>query len=125
MGLRIVGKDVNTMIVIGIVITSDDGVITPDEVGECVSHLNILQLGESYPGSLIVLSGRAPVWLFSALVDPIVDLFPDWQQIATHDPRLGSVIVRSRDTANPVGKVLPFDLSQESLGSPGYVLYAS
>ncbi|RMD64812.1 CRISPR-associated protein Csx3 [Candidatus Parcubacteria bacterium] len=50
----------------------------------------------------VVLSGRGPVWLYAALVH---ELHPAaW--VATHDPRLGAVVVMSHTPGRKLGEVI-------------------
>ena len=71
------------------------------------SDLAPLQLPDGIDTSIgVVLSGRAPVWLFSYLVH---ELHPTvW--VACYDPRLGAVVVATRQTQ--IGQVLPVSLAR-------------
>ncbi|WP_024547090.1 CRISPR-associated ring nuclease Crn3/Csx3 [Picosynechococcus sp. NKBG15041c] len=54
----------------------------------------------------VVISGRAPIWLYSYLVH---ELHPTaW--VACYDPRLGAVVVATHSTQTKIGQVLPIDL---------------
>ncbi len=50
----------------------------------------------------VVISGRAPIWLYAFLVHH----YHPTAWIATHDPRLGYVIVESHNPKVAVGTVL-------------------
>lgn len=55
----------------------------------------------------VVLSGRAPIWLYSYLVHKC---YPSaW--VACHDPRLGAVVVATHSRQAQIGQVLPIDSS--------------
>ncbi|MEM4973404.1 MAG: CRISPR-associated ring nuclease Crn3/Csx3 [Candidatus Hadarchaeales archaeon] len=76
----------------------EGGVISPEELGKAV------EAAPQLPGNKgVVISGRGPVWLFAALCHkyhPCV-----W--VATHDPRLGAVVVETHVKERKVGEVIP------------------
>ncbi|MBD2074355.1 CRISPR-associated protein Csx3 [Phormidium sp. FACHB-592] len=54
----------------------------------------------------VVLSGRAPIWLYSYLVQ---ELHPTaW--VACYDPRLGAIVVSTHSRLASIGQVLPVSL---------------
>jgi CRISPR-associated protein Csx3 len=73
-----------------------EGVISPD-------LLKSLQLPSGIDHKMgIIISGRAPIWMYAFLVH---ELHPTaW--IATHDPRLGAVIVVTHSREVNVGEIL-------------------
>jgi CRISPR-associated protein Csx3 len=77
-----------------------EGVISPD-------ILRSLQLPSGIdPKMGIIISGRGPIWLYAFLVH---ELHPTaW--IATHDPRLGAVIVATHSREVKVGEILNLPL---------------
>ena len=83
-------------------LTSRDRMIAPADLAE-------LALPEGIEGSLgVVVSGRAPVWLYSYLVHELHATA--W--VACYDPRLGAVVVATHSAAVRVGQVL--DLQSEA-----------
>jgi CRISPR-associated protein Csx3 len=55
----------------------------------------------------VVLSGRAPIWLYAYLVH---ELHPTaW--VACYDPRMGAVVVATHSRQTQVGQILPINLS--------------
>lgn len=77
------------------------GVITPAEAAASVEEAAKLV----DPKIGVVLSGRGPVWLFGLLIH---ELHPTaW--VATHDPRLGAVVVQSHTQGVTAGDVFPID----------------
>ena len=85
-----------------IILTRPDRLITP-------ADLPTLSLPEGIDTQRgVVLSGRAPIWLYSYLVhelDPTA-----W--VACYDPRLGAVVVATHSRQTKVGQVIPLSLSQ-------------
>jgi len=72
------------------------GIISPD-------ILKSLQLPSGIdPKMGVVISGRAPIWLYAFLVH---ELHPTaW--VACHDPRLGAVVVVTHSREVTVGQIL-------------------
>lgn len=56
----------------------------------------------------IVISGRAPIWLYNSLVHALHPVA--W--IACYDPRLGAVVVATHSRHAEVGQVIPIDMSR-------------
>ncbi|MDP3940586.1 MAG: CRISPR-associated ring nuclease Crn3/Csx3 [Deltaproteobacteria bacterium] len=60
--------------------------------------------GEVPPDRGVILSGRAPIWVYGALITRYC--LAEW--IATYDPRLGgAVVVGSYNNARRLGDVVP------------------
>ncbi len=81
-------------------LTTTDRLVEP-------GHLDDLELppGIDTRGG-VVLSGRAPIWLYAYLVH---ELHPTaW--VACYDPRLGAIVVATHSRQTQVGQVLPIDL---------------
>lgn len=52
----------------------------------------------------LIISGRGPIWLYAHLIH----MAHAWAWVATHDPRLGYIVVqRHVATAPKLGEVLP------------------
>lgn len=71
-------------------------VLTPDDL-----------IGLTLPANInhkigIVISGRGPVWLYAYLVH----LCHPFAWVATHDPRLGYVVVQSHSPIRKAGEIL-------------------
>ena len=73
-----------------------EGPITPDILGSLEPP--------SVPGGKgVVLSGRGPVWLYGYMITYYVSVVPF---LATHDPRLGHVVVCSPGSDHAPGNVI-------------------
>ena len=76
-----------------------EGVCTPED-------LKNLELPLHNPQKGVILSGRAPVWVFATLVHE----FHPTLWVATFDPRLGGGVVVQTHTKNiKVGDVIPLN----------------
>lgn len=74
-----------------------DGVATP----EMLKNISIPDIS---PNQGVILSGRAPVWLFCFLCHH----FHPFQWVATHDPRLnGAVVVQTHYPDVSIGQIVP------------------
>jgi len=80
------------------------GVITPD-------ILRKINVPKAYPKNGVIISGRGPIWLYCYLTH----CYHYCAWVATHDPRLGAVIVQSHTPDKEVGEIIPFDLPEELL----------
>ena len=76
-----------------------DGPITPTEP--------LPELPEIKPGSLVVVSGRAPVWRYGMALHRLHG--SPAGAVATFDPRLGAVVVASHTLQYKEGEVIPPD----------------
>jgi CRISPR-associated protein Csx3 len=87
-------------IVLEIILTT--GLIEADELPQLLETVaNKLPAGGEEG---IIISGRLPVWAFSALVH----YFHPRPWVATFDPRLGGgVIVETHTRDMPIGKIIP------------------
>jgi len=84
-----------------IILTRPDRLITPEDLRTLALPPGI----DTQRG--IVLSGRAPIWLYAHLVH---ELHPTaW--VACYDPRLGAVAVTTHSRATRIGQVIPLSLS--------------
>ena len=77
-----------------------EGIATPDDLGQLHLPLAI------NPRQGVVLTGRAPIWLYGWLVHECH--FTRW--VACYDPRLGAVVVESHTPEVRVGQVIPLEL---------------
>jgi CRISPR-associated protein Csx3 len=85
-------------------LTSTDRLVSPDDLGNLELPPGIDTRGG------VVLSGRAPIWLYAYLVH---ELHPTaW--VACYDPRLGAVVVATHSRQAQIGQVLPIDLRGNS-----------
>lgn len=76
-----------------------EGVCTPDDLKNLGYPLVNFQKG-------VILSGRAPVWVFATLVHE----FHPTAWVATFDPRLGGgVVVQSHNKSYSVGDIIPIE----------------
>lgn len=76
------------------------GVTTPAEFADAVRAIES-RLAGSFG---VLIDGRGPVWGFAMLVHAAhASRF-----VATHDPRLGAVVVESHHPDRSVGEVVPF-----------------
>jgi len=79
-----------------------NGIITPEELGELLNAVES-NVGNSYHGKGVVISGRMPVWAYGALVHQ----FHPARWVATFDPRLkGGVVVATHDNETSLGSVI-------------------
>jgi len=86
---------------LSIELASKDRLIAPEDLGNLELPPGIDTRGG------VVLSGRAPIWLYAYLVH---ELHPTaW--VACYDPRLGAVVVATHSRQTHVGQVLPIDLN--------------
>lgn len=95
-------------ILVEIVLTK--GVITPEELSNLIKVIE----DKVQPGSSegIILSGRLPVWVFTALGH----VFHPRPWVATYDPRLsGGVVVASHTADIAVGDVISVDDDTERI----------
>jgi CRISPR-associated protein Csx3 len=75
-----------------------DGDLSPDALAS-------LQLPEVDPTAGVILSGRGPIWLYAAMTHH----YHVSRWVATHDPRVGAVVVSTHHPMAPkVGTVLSF-----------------
>ncbi|RLI80444.1 CRISPR-associated protein Csx3, partial [Archaeoglobales archaeon] len=89
------------LIFVDITILANGGIIKPAELEELVNAVNI-PITKADRG--VVISGRLPVWAFSALVHK----FHPFKWLGTWDPRLqGAVVVASHDPTVKIGEVVP------------------
>jgi len=72
-----------------------DGIATPDNLAQL--HLPTIDARQG-----VVLTGRAPIWLYGWLVHECH--FTRW--VACYDPRLGAVVVESHTPEVRVGQVI-------------------
>jgi CRISPR-associated protein Csx3 len=87
---------------LSIALTSADRLMTPEDLQSLTLPEGIDTTGG------VVISGRAPIWLYSFLVH---ELHPTaW--IACYDPRLGAVVVTTHSRQVQIGQVIPLQLSQ-------------
>jgi CRISPR-associated protein Csx3 len=83
-----------------IAMTRRDRIITPADLRNLALPLGIDTTGG------VVISGRAPIWLYSYLVQ---ELHPTaW--VACYDPRLGAIVVSTHSRLASIGQVLPVTL---------------
>ena len=76
-----------------------DGLASPED-------LTSLQIPPGLnPRQGVVITGRAPIWLYSWLVHECH--FTRW--VACYDPRLGAVVVESHTPEVRVGQVIPLE----------------
>ena len=87
---------------LSVALTSLDRLMTP-------ADLRSLRLPPGIdPTGGIVISGRAPIWLYAHLVH---ELHPTaW--VACYDPRLGAVVVTTHCHQVRIGQIIPLQLSQ-------------
>lgn len=88
-------------------------VLEPNDLKHIVGSLE--NLNEIKPHNLrgrgVVISGRGPIWLYSALVHNLH--YAPW--VATYDPRLGGgVVVASHTKEHDIGDVIPIDYNSLS-----------
>jgi len=76
-----------------------DGVVTPDDLAQLRLPTGI------NPRQGVVLTGRAPIWLYGWLVHECH--FTRW--VACYDPRLGAVVVSSHSPEVQVGQVINWE----------------
>jgi len=85
-----------------VVLTQPDRLIEPADLREIVLPAGI----DTTMG--VVISGRAPIWLYAHLVH---ELHPTaW--VACYDPRLCAIVVATHPPQTPLGQVIPLTLSQ-------------
>jgi len=88
--------------ILSIALTSPGRLMMPEDLG-----ILALPPGIDTRGG-VVLSGRAPIWLYAHLVH---ELHPTaW--VACHDPRLGAVVVSTHSRQVQVGQVIPLGFAQ-------------
>lgn len=71
------------------------GAITPDELAQ-------ITLPPVPPQKGVILSGRAPIWLYVFLAHH----FHPARWIAVYDPRIGAIVVESHHPTKRVGEVV-------------------
>ncbi|MEC4892534.1 MAG: CRISPR-associated ring nuclease Crn3/Csx3 [Oscillatoria sp. PMC 1051.18] len=87
--------------VLTIELTAPDRIIDPEDINNLELPTNI-----NFRGG-IVISGRAPIWLYSYLTH---ECHPtSW--IACYDPRLGAVVTATHSRDLKVGQVIPITVS--------------
>lgn len=74
----------------------DGGVCEPSDLKNLGYPLVNYQKG-------VIISGRAPVWVFATLVHE----FHPALWVATFDPRLGGIVVQSHSKNHQVGDIIP------------------
>ena len=85
------------------IILPETGVISPEDLFS-ITLPDIVQEGLS--DKIIILSGRAPVWLFGFLVH----FFHPTKAVAVFDPRLnGAVVVATHSPVVKAGEVLKIE----------------
>jgi len=88
------------------VVIGGNGVITPEELSELLEEVKS-ETGDRYFGKGVIISGRLPVWVHSA----IAHLFHASKFVAHFDPRFkGGVVVASHDPEYRVGQVISVEL---------------
>lgn len=85
-----------------IVLTQPDRLIEPDDL----RHISLPEGIDTTHG--VVISGRAPIWLYAHLVHELHPIA--W--VACYDPRLGAVVVATHSRQVRVGQVIPLPLFQ-------------
>lgn len=82
------------------------GVIEPAEIKKIIDKISKLVVPEVYGDRLVIISGRLPVWLYSALTH----YFHPFIAVATFDPRLSKAIVTSSHLKElAVGDIISVD----------------
>ena len=81
------------------IILPPEGVITPDE-------LKRLEVPAVNPRKGVILTGRAPIWLYAFLTH----FYHPTKWIAIYDPRLGPVVVASHSPEQRVGEILKIEI---------------
>jgi CRISPR-associated protein Csx3 len=94
---------------IDITLTTPDRTITPADL----RHIRIPATIDPTAG--VILSGRAPIWLYSYLVHELHAVA--W--LGCFDPRLGAIIVASHQPGVEVGQTLPITLREAATMPPG------
>jgi len=90
------------MLILEIILSA--GVITPADLPSLVKKVGEAVPPASVGTKTVCLSGRLPVWVYSALAH----LFHPVRAVATYDPRLGGgVVVATHDPAISLGDVIP------------------
>lgn len=91
------------------IILSGNGLIEPKEI----SHITLPKEIDYTKG--VIISGKAPVWLFTCLTH----LLHIAKWVATFDPRLGAVVVQSHDINSPqTGDIIPPEEITKHLSLP-------
>ena len=81
------------------IILPPEGVITPDELKKLEVPIVNSRKG-------VILTGRAPIWLYGFLVH----FFHPTAWIAIYDPRLGPVVIASHSIEQKVGEILKIEI---------------
>jgi len=81
-----------------------DGVIEPSDLKSLTGLPDIVSESRAHLG--IVLSGRAPIWLYGYLIHH----YHPCAWVAVYDPRLGAVIVQSHDKKYTAGDIIPVSI---------------
>lgn len=89
-------------------LTRPDRIVDPEDLATLELPAGIDTTGG------VVISGRAPIWLYSYLVH---ELHPTaW--VACYDPRLGAVVVATHSRLARIGQVIPIAPLQRQGGKP-------
>lgn len=76
------------------------GVITPEEL----KTINFDPVKEGITGSLVVISGRGPIWLYTTLSH----ILHPCKGVAIFDPRIGGgIVTQSHSPEFTVGDIIP------------------
>lgn len=83
------------------IVLGKSGVTTPEKFAKAVADLG---LKAPCPGYGAIVDGRAPVWGYAMLAHAA----HPFAWVATHDPRLGAVVVTTHRPEVALGSVFPF-----------------